>query len=57
VKWNGMEPTFTIYMAMVGFALPLKGCTHPTTTGTLVTMIYDATSGIDPDRNSRIESL
>gem|GEM_PF-4842706 len=38
-----MEPTFTMDMEMVGFALPLKGCTHPTTTGTSVTVIYDAT--------------
>ncbi|MGB2798275.1 MAG: hypothetical protein WBC82_00245 [Dehalococcoidia bacterium] len=41
-----MEPTSPMGMEMVGFALPLKGCTHPTTTGTLVTMIYDATMPI-----------
>ena len=28
MKWN---PPSQIDMAMVGFALPLKGCTHPTT--------------------------
>ncbi len=33
-------------MEMVGFALPLKGCTHPTTTRTSVTMTYDATMPI-----------